>query len=99
MDKQGRVQTKQKMTNSTFFVVLPLSLIHFGKTNNIHIKEFYHPPSLTPPPCAYQLLKKQACCVRMQHRPFPMQLHHWAIPCQRSEKEVNVREWIFFNEM
>ena len=35
--------------NSKFytFCVLPLTLIHFGKTNNIHIKEFYHPPLLS----------------------------------------------------
>ena len=52
-------------------IVLPLTLIHFGKTNNIHIKVFYHPPSLTPPPRAYQLKKKTSLLRRLQAQTLP----------------------------
>ena len=52
-------------------MVLPLTLIHCGKTNNIHIKEFYHPLLLIPLPSLLLTLKKTSLMRRLQAQTLP----------------------------
>ena len=42
-------QKKRQIIPFWWISVLPPPLIHLGKINNIHIKEFFYPPSTTPP--------------------------------------------------
>ena len=49
----------------------PLWLINFFEINNIHIKKFCYPPSLTPPPpCPYPLLSKLIIFLLLLFNPF-----------------------------
>ena len=48
LGKGSKQNKKWWILHLLWIIFLPLPLIHFGKNNKIHIKEFYHPPH--PPP-------------------------------------------------
>ena len=49
LGKGSKQNKKWCILHLLWIIFLPLPLIHFGKTNNIHIKELFHPPPPHPP--------------------------------------------------